>query len=114
MSQGVQARDNVYYRWQDENGVWQISQTPHPEKENIVVMVDTNANVLKSLPKEEIDKAFGRNQPQVAADVEDEPKAPTIPIPATIPLEEIPKLIDRAKGVQDLADQRQKMMEQGL
>lgn len=114
----VAARANVYYRWQDQNGVWQITATPQPNVENIIVSVDPNANVIQSMSKKDIDKAFGRQEViENDADqllTEKPPEVPESGFPMTVPLEQIPQLIDQAKGLQEMVDKRNEMMEKKL
>lgn len=114
----IAARANVYYRWQDQNGVWQITATPQPNVENIIVSVDPNANVIQSMSKKDIDKAFGR---QEVIETEEQPaltdkpaEVPETGFPMTVPMEQIPQLIDQAKGLQEMVDKRNEMMEKNL
>lgn len=107
------AKAGVFYRWKDSNGVWQFSNVPNPGTPNIVVETDPNANVLQSLSTDKIDEALGRAKPvELAAgeDGEDGEKGPDIPLPTTIPIAEVPELINQAKAVQDLVNQRTEML----
>ena len=114
----IKEQANIYYRWQDQNGVWQFSALPNRNTLNFVVKTDPNANVLQSLTQEEIDKVFGRVSMNENSITKDNPLANgkgldtgMLPIPATIPLDQIPKLIEQAKDVQKIADQRLKTLE---
>jgi len=113
----IAAESNVYYRWKDKNGVWQFTSTPNPSADNIKMAIDPNANVMQSLSKDKIDKAFGREPTSdtltTSAGKPSTPstEAPMIPFPATIPVTEIPKLIEQAKGVQGIVDQRKAAMD---
>lgn len=110
-SKPVTEQANVFYRWKDQNGVWQFSKTPHPTEENFIVSVDPNGNILQSLAAEKIDKVFGRNQPDPNAPEEGDEKGEPSAVPSTIPFEDIPKLIEQAKELQKLSEQRQKIMD---
>lgn len=118
----IQAQDNIYYRWQDHNGVWQFSPVPNRNTLNLVVRTDPTANLLQGLSKEQIDLAFGRSQPASTSNkiTEQNPLAngdglqPTLPVPTTVPVTEIPKLIEQAKEVQNLMDQRVNTLNQVL
>lgn len=114
----IRAQDNIYYRWQDGNGVWQYSTLPNRNTTNFVVRTDPGANVLQSLPSAQIDRVFGRDAPADNAITKDNPMANgkglesgLLPVPTTVPVTEIPKLLEQAKNVQKLADQRLKQME---
>jgi len=108
----LKAQDNIYYRWQDNNGTWQFSTVPNLNTVNYVVRTDPNANVLQNLSKEKIDQAFGRTSTgtQDTASTRQD-KAPTLPIPTTIPLTQVPQLLQKAKDVQKLLNQRAKKMD---
>lgn len=119
----IKAQDNIFYRWQDANGVWQFSSLPNRNTLNLVVRTDPNANVLQSMNQEEIDRAFGRqsasaqdnnitkNNPMANGKA---PESSLLPIPTTVPVTEIPKLIEQAKDVQKLMEQRVKQMDQQI
>lgn len=119
----IKAQDNIFYRWKDPKGVWQFSAVPNRNTLNHVVRTDPNANVLQSLSTDDIDRAFGRtpasetgnsitqNNP-AAGGKEAEPSL--LPIPTTVPVAEIPKLLDQAKDVQRIMEQRMQKMDQAL
>lgn len=89
------------YKWQDEHGTWHFSDTASDKIDAANQMVEAMPqirNSMQSPPK--ID--FGDEKSQISNNV------PNIPLPTTIPLAKIPKLIDDAKNVQKLADERAK------
>lgn len=109
----ISAQENIFYRWQDDDGVWQFSQTPNPNTLNLVMRTDPNANLLSGMSSDQIDIALGRYRPETKNSItENNPFAKgeelnkELPIPATIPFTEIPKLIQQAKDVQSIMDQR--------
>jgi len=112
----IQPQDNIFYRWQDENGVWQFSQQPNRNTLNLVVRTDPTANLLQGLSEEQIDVAFGRVRTAATTNsiVENNPLAKnqdldsSLPVPVTIPVTEIPKLIEQAKDVQNIMNERMK------
>ncbi|MBA55619.1 MAG: hypothetical protein CMK89_14285 [Pseudomonadales bacterium] len=112
----IQRQKNIYYRWQDDNGVWQFSELPNRNTLNMVVRTDPDANVLQGLSEDQIDAAFGRVK-NTNSIVENNPFAngegldQTLPIPTTIPIAEIPDLIEQAKDVQRIMDERMKQMD---
>ncbi len=113
----IKAQPNIYYRWQDVNGVWQFSNLPNRNTLNFVVRTDPDANVLQSLSQEQVDKVFGRGAANENNITQGNPMANgkglenSLPIPTTIPVTEIPKLLEQAKEVQKIADARLKQME---
>ncbi|MEE2730358.1 MAG: hypothetical protein VYA55_06015 [Pseudomonadota bacterium] len=115
----IQPQNNIYYRWQDEDGVWQFSELPNRNTLNMVVRTDPDANVLQGLSEEQIDSAFGRIR-NTNSIVENNPLAngegleQTLPVPTTIPITEIPDLIEQAKDVQRIVDERMKKVDMAL
>lgn len=113
----IKEQANLYYRWKDGNGVWQFSSLPNRNTLNHVVRTDPNANVLQSLSAEEIDRVFGRVAVNENKITKDNPMANgkglenTLPIPTTVPITEIPKLLEQAKDVQRIAEERVKQMD---
>lgn len=101
-----------FYKWKDKNGVWQFSQTPPPPGiENNTVDVYPDANIIQSMPKDKIDSALGRTVTETVNSVTKAPESPlddlgTGLFPTTVPLDKIPDLINQAKAVQDLMNQR--------
>lgn len=96
----------TFYKWQDEKGQWHFGDDVPQGAKTVAVDVDTAANVLQSVKvpvKEEV-------APKKRAA---EPVAPAIPgLPMTVDPTEIPKLIDDAKNVQSLVDDRSKQLQQ--
>ncbi len=118
----IREQDNIFYRWQDANGVWQFSRAPNRNTTNLVVRTDPNANVLQSMSQEAIDRAFGREPPPASDNsiTRNNPLANgqglenSLPVPITVPVTEIPKLLDQAKDVQKIMEQRVKQMEKQI
>jgi hypothetical protein len=90
------------YKWKDKNGVWQFSNTPPP--------ADVKNAYEQDLPKM-------NNVMQAVKVRTEEPRREgpsrdvSMPFPTTIPLQDIPKLIDDARNVQKLADDRQRALD---
>ena len=114
----IKEQANLFYRWKDANGVWQFSAIPNRNTTNFVVRTDPGANVLQSLSQEDIDRVFGRVAANENSITKDNPMANgkgvdtgMLPIPTTVPVTEIPKLLEQAKDVQRIAEERVKQME---
>lgn len=110
-------QEGIFYRYKDAKGVWQFSDTPQPGTTNFVSSIDPKANVIQSLNKEQIDTALGRTPPEPPPDQKKEEKKDdsllsNLPLPMTVPVAEIPNLIQQAKDVQALTNERTKQLEQ--
>lgn len=109
----IQARAGVFYRWKDANNVWQFSTKPNPNLPNIVVETDPNLNIVKSLSDDKIDTALGRVKEVPMLEAPEGPNVdvmPDIPLPTTIPITEVPELMDQARAVQDLVNKRTEIL----
>lgn len=96
------AKAQKIYKWKDAKGVWQFSNSPPPADVKNAQQQDMPkmSNVMQAVKVREAE--VPREGP--SRDV-------SIPFPSTIPLQDIPKLIDDAKNVQKLADQRQRALD---
>lgn len=109
----IEQKAGVFYRWKDQNGVWQFSTKPNPNMPNIVVETDPNVNIVQSLSNDKIDNLLGRVKevPEIKApEGPDVDGMPSIPLPTTIPITEVPELMDQARAVQDLVNKRTEML----
>lgn len=93
---------SVLYRWQDEQGQWHFSDSP-PEQQ-LESKADLLPELVNVLPAAEI----STNNPKHTA------KKPRIALPSTINPANIPKLIEQAKDVQGLMDQRNQQIDKAL
>lgn len=97
-----------FYKWQDEQGQWHLSDTAPEGVQAIKVEIDTTANVLPSLQALEPEKSMAK-----ASSVNKEP-APKPSLPLTLNPMQVPKLIDQAKDVERLMQERQNNLEKAL
>ncbi len=116
------AKKNDYYKWKDKNGSWQFTkELPRQGVQYNVVSADPKTNIIKSLSKKEINKILDKDSEENESNnkllgfsddaaKETEEKS-SLPFPSTIPVTKIPQLIDAAKQVQELSNQRAKAME---
>jgi hypothetical protein len=112
-----QKQEGVFFRYKDSNGIWQFSDTPQPGVTNYVSNIDPKANVIQSLSQEKIDNALGRTPPPAPEatgkeEKKDDSLLSKLPLPTTVPVTEIPNLIQQAKDVQTLVNQRTQQLEQ--
>jgi len=98
--QSTEQTRQTFYKWQDDQGQWHFADEVPAGVNAVAVEVDTAANVLQSvtLPAE---VAAEKPQPEAPAEV----SAPSV-LPMTVDPAAIPKLIDDAKNIQTLLDER--------
>ena len=89
----------TFYKWQDAQGNWHMSDHVPDGVKAQSVQVDTAANILQRV---EIAKPSEPEKKSGVATIE--PAAPGMPM--TVNPADIPKLLEQAKGVQQLMDQR--------
>ena len=90
-----------FYKWQDENGTWHYSDQPQAGQKIETVTVDTNVNLIQGL---KIEKKKERIVSQA--------KIPSIPLPMTVPLDKVTKMLDDANNIQQLMDARTDQIDQ--
>jgi len=102
------AKPGEVYRWQDDEGMWHFSDEP-PVKQ---VALDP----VKLQPDRNLIQGLRNKEPAQEASAEPEQDQPgmDLPLPTTIPIKDIPKLLDDARKVQDLMNERQKQLEKVL
>lgn len=94
-----------FYKWQDEQGQWYISDSAPEGVNALIVQVDTSANVIKSvkLPKEEEVK----KKAAVKAEI-----SPFIPM--TVNPAQVSDLMNQAKDVERLLQERDNQARKAL
>lgn len=93
------------YRWKGPDGAWKFSDSPPPQGGADEVWVDPNQNLIQGIDL---------SKPAVPEAENQQPGGPAIPMPMTVSPGQVQKLMEDARGVQDLMDQRQKALEQQL
>jgi hypothetical protein len=96
-----------FYKWQDDDGSWHYSDQPQAGKNIETVTVNTNANLIQGLRLE-------KNKEQAVIEKKSEPKAESssIPLPMTVPLEKVTKMLKDANNIQQLMDNRNEKIQQ--
>lgn len=95
------------YRWRDANGTWQLSDQPPATGQAEIIMVDPNTNLIQGLAEE----------PEAPENVEQAPaQSPSVglPLPMTVPLDQVSKLQEDARQVQEQLDRRNEALEEAL
>ena len=96
-----------FYKWQDEEGTWHYSDQPQAGEKNETVTVNTNTNLIQGL---RIDKK--KETTAVAKKMPEKAETPSIPLPMTVPLDKVSKMLDDANNIQQLMDNRSDQIEQ--
>lgn len=101
--EAANVHEHVMYRYRGDDGSWVFSDTPHPTRKSVTMVINTDQNVIQApKPRESV--------------VEVEETANTspqfdVPLPMTIPHGDVEKLINDARNVQKLMDQRNGYLE---
>jgi Domain of unknown function (DUF4124) len=83
------------YKWRDENGVMQFSNTPPPtETQAEQIVLDTNSNVMQAVKVP-------------VKEVKEEKPAPKVKTPSPYSVKGMKKVMDDARGVEELLQKRQ-------
>jgi len=96
------------YRWQDEHGAWQFSDSPNPNGKSEQIWIDPNDNVLQ-MPSNTT--STPQNSEKKATDAAQEGRL-SIPLPTSVPPSQISNLIEEAKQVQELMDKRTEALQE--
>ncbi len=99
------------YKWRGDDGSWHFSENlPEGEAAEKVIFLNSEANVVESLP--------GLNKTKnPAPELEDKPVEPQSPPPINInpySKQAIDKLLNDARGVQEIMNQRNRTLEQAI
>ncbi len=95
-----------FYKWQDENGTWHYSDQPQEGQNIETVTVNTNANLIQGLRVEKEEKIKDPKN-----DVEEQNNSASIPLPMTVPFEEVSKMLEDANNLQQVMDDRKKAID---
>jgi hypothetical protein len=118
----VAPQPGVFYRYRDQNGSWTWSDRPQAGITNYRVVTDASANVIQSIDRSGIDSALGRNpaEPTTRTDKKvaiaggENEKEETSLLDkiglTTVPLKELPGLIQQAKDVRAQTEQREQAL----
>ncbi len=96
------------HKWVDKQGVWHFSDKQNPEGHDEVVRINTNRNVVQATPvaKDIPDEEETRTAANGKEDKKED--GPDIPFPTTVPMKDIPKLINDTKALKETMDKRYK------
>ena len=95
---------HTFYKWQDENGAWHMSDTVPAGVTAHPVNVDTAANIIQSVP-------VRKENPETIAPPTTHSASALPGVPMTVNPADIPALLEQARGVQSLANDRAKQID---
>jgi|TARA_B100001059_G_C17814337_1_gene574192 hypothetical protein len=95
-----------FYKWQDENGTWHYSDQPQEGQNIETVTVNTNANLIQGLRAEKEEIIEG---PTNEIDVQKD--SASMPLPMTVPFEEVSKMLEDVSNLQQVMDDRKKAID---
>jgi hypothetical protein len=98
-----------FYKWQDDDGTWHYSDQPQAGKNIETVTVNTNTNLIQGLRRE-------KNKELAVIEKKSESKTESLamPLPMTVPIEKISKMLQNANNIQQLMDDRNQQIEQAI
>ncbi|HEB87388.1 MAG TPA: DUF4124 domain-containing protein [Gammaproteobacteria bacterium] len=102
----LDGKHTAVHKWRDKHGVWHFSDKQNPHGKDEVVLINTNTNVVQADP---VAKAIPNKQKSgTATDKKENTKdaGPSIPLPTTIPMKDIPKLIRDTQALKDTLNKR--------
>jgi hypothetical protein len=96
-----------FYKWQDEDGTWHYSDQPAAGQTIETVTVNTNTNLIQGLRIEKKEEKEAENKQEPA-----KTDVPSIPLPMTVPLEKVSKMLEDASNMQQIMDDRKNKIDQ--
>ncbi|MEY8205854.1 MAG: DUF4124 domain-containing protein [Bermanella sp.] len=94
------------YRWKDEKGHWQYSDSPHESAQGEKFQVQATINAMKTI---ELPEGFGepkKKEPSEPGDTD----GFNVPV-TTAPLSKVPKMLEDIDGIQQKFDNRQQQLD---
>ena len=99
--QSAVKKDTKLYRWKDDKGHWQYTDTPPENNQAEQIAVKTTINSMKTI---ELPEGY---QPQKEEPENQPGQNSGLSLPTTAPLTEVPKLLEDIDGIQEKYDARQ-------
>ncbi len=94
------------YRWKDDKGQWQYSDTPHESAQVEKFQAKSTINSMKTI---ELPEGFGEPKKEEQFDPTQNDGV-NIPV-TTAPLTKVPEMIQQIEGIQTKFDNRQKQLD---
>lgn len=109
---GGGSEKTMVYRWQDANGNWQFSDQPPSDVIAEQVLIDTHLNSDIAPPTPKTKAPVSEQRSGNAVWIGDSDSTPSIG--TTVSPDKIEKLVDDAKNVQQLIDNRDQQLQDAL
>ena len=95
------------HKWIDEHGVWHFSDRANPDGGDQVVRINTNTNVVRATPvaKEAAEEKAADGRGGKDGGQKDD-SGTDIPFPTTVPMKDIPKLVNDTRALQQTMNKR--------
>lgn len=94
------------YRWKGSDGSWQLSDQPPADGQAEMILVDPNTNLIQGL-SEPVEEEIVEQTPAQERSV-------GVPLPMTVPLDQVSKLQEDAKKVQEQLNKRNEALEEAV
>jgi hypothetical protein len=98
-----------FYKWQDDDGTWHYSDQPQARKNIETVTVNTNTNLIHGLRREK-----NKELAVIEKKSESKTESSAMPLPMTVPIEKISKMLQNDNNIQQLMDDRNQQIEQAI
>ncbi len=98
-------KDTQLYRWKDDKGHWQYTDTPPENNQAERIAVKTTINSMKTI---ELPEGY-QTKKQEPENEQDQHSG--LSLPTTAPLTEVPKLLEDIDGIQKKYDARQSQID---
>ena len=115
------ARGKVFYKWQNDQGTWQFSNDPPPSPTTYQeIYTDPQANIIQSMPKDTIEATLGFSGSESTQHKKSKASGkPAEEIESglsltTVPITQIPKLMEDAKAARQVMDEHQKNLDKSI
>ena len=100
----------TFYKWQDASGNWHFGDEVPEGVTAVAVNIDTAANVVQGLRPPQPESTATQSAPVTTPGPQSTSPLPGLPM--TVNPADIPKLIDDAKNIQNLVNERARQTEQ--
>lgn len=103
--------EQSFYKWQDDEGTWHYSDEPPADRNSKTVTINTNTNLIQGLRRQTQDADTATTGLTPEKNVNPDAVSLDIPLPMTIPLEKVNKVLEDAQNVQNIMDNRAKQLD---
>lgn len=103
--------EQSFYKWQDDDGTWHYSDEAPADRNSKTVTVNTNTNLIQGLRPETPDNDSTAKVSTPEKSANQDTVSPNIPLPMTIPLEKVHKVLEDAHNIQNIMDSRAKQFD---